>query len=153
RAYMEWAPSCNFSVFVDLPWRFINPEQNANANGFGDMFFGGKAALINNCDTVLSGQLKAWMPTGDPFRGLGNDHLTLEPGVLLWRRLSERVTLEAQVTDWIPIGGSDFAGNVLNYGIGLSFAAVQNENVRIGPVVELMGWTVLSGHEVSFPEG
>ena len=35
-AYLEIAPSDRLSAFVELPWRFLNPEVNANANGFSD---------------------------------------------------------------------------------------------------------------------
>ena len=40
-----------------------------------------------------------------------------------------------------------FAGNVFYYGIGPSFTVYDRNNVRFGPVVELVGWHVLSGNE------
>src|SRR5262249_4263356 len=48
---------------------------------------------------------------------------------------------------WVPIGGSDFAGDVVRYGLGLSYPADRSE-LWCSPVVELVGWTVLSGKQV-----
>jgi len=40
-----------------------------------------------------------------------------------------------------------FAGNVLFYGVGPSYQLYRGEHVRVAPVVELVGWTVLGGFE------
>jgi hypothetical protein len=61
--------------------------------------------------------------------------------------------LEGEVRDWIPIGGTDFAGNVIRYGVGLDYRIFDNDNLRIAPVAELVGWTVLSGKEFANPPG
>src|SRR5262249_43051048 len=42
--YLEWAASDRFSVFIDAPVRFINPELNADHAGFGDLDAGFKYA-------------------------------------------------------------------------------------------------------------
>jgi hypothetical protein len=152
RSYFEYAFSDRFSAFIEVPYRFLNPDINANTAGLGDLNFGVKAALLYDCDRVLSLQLRAWAPTGDSDRGLGTDHYTIEPGLLLWRRLSDRLLLEAELTDWIPINGSDFAGNVLRYGVAVSYVATDTGTFRIVPVVEFVGWTVLDGMEFLFPE-
>src|SRR5436190_3231933 len=91
----------------------------------------------------------AFMPTGDSDRGLGNDHVSLEPALLYYRKLTERLTLESEFRVWVPIDGSDFEGNVLRYGVGLSYDVVRGCNYRIAPVVEVVGWTVLNGQEFS----
>jgi uncharacterized membrane protein len=75
---------------------------------------------------------------------------------LYFQKLSDRLALEAQVRDWHPIGGSSslgtgvsgsggFAGDVFMYGVGPSYVAYNGERVRFTPVIELFGWTVLSG--------
>jgi hypothetical protein len=153
RAYLEVALSERFSVFAEVPFRFLNPEQNANTAGVGDINVGFKAALLYDPDRVLSFQLRTFIPTGDSFHGLGTDHVSLEPALLLFQKLGERAQLEAQLEDWISIGGTDFAGNILNYGVGLSYFVVDNERFRVAPVVEFLGWTVLDGKEFAFPEG
>lgn len=147
-AYVEYAPRENFSVFADFPVRFLNPEINDNTGGIADMTAGVKWAVAHDACSVTTLQLKTYIPTGDADRGLGTDHVSLEPGLLLLRRLSERFILEAEIRDWIPIDGTDgFAGNVLRYGAGLSFLARQSCCFSARPVVEAVGWTVLNGRK------
>jgi hypothetical protein len=153
RAYLEVALGERFSVFAEVPFRFLNPAENANTAGVGDMNAGFKVALLYDPDRVLSFQLRTYIPTGDSFHGLGTDHVSLEPALLLFQKLGERAQLEAQLEDWIPIGGTDFAGNIINYGVGLSYFVVNNERFRVSPVIEFLGWTVLDGKEFAFPEG
>src|SRR5262249_37584011 len=51
--------------------------------------------------------------------------------------------------------GTDFAGNVIPYGVGLSYFIVGQpqipgqhvEGLAVAPVIEFVGWTVLSGKE------
>ena len=74
---------------------------------------------------------------------------------MLWYKpLSERARLESELRYWIPVGGSDFAGSVLRYGVGLSYDLFDHGRFRVTPVAEFVGWTVLSGKEgVAFPSG
>jgi hypothetical protein len=146
-AYGEYALGDRFSVFLEVPWRFLNPEVNDNANGFSDLMAGFKFALIADPCQFLTFQFKAYAPTGDSNDGLGTGHTSLEPGLLYYRRLGERLTLEAELRDWIPVGGTDFAGNVLRYGVGLGYDVWRSGHRRLTPIVELVGWTVLSGKE------
>src|SRR5262249_10996637 len=88
-----------------------------------------------------------FIPTGEPESGLGTGHYSLEPSLLYFRQLSDRWQIQAQLTDWIPIGGSDFQGNVVEYGVGVSFLAVDGGSWRLSPVVEFLGWSVLGGKE------
>ena len=87
-------------------------------------------------------------PTGDANEGLGTRHVSLEPALLLWSRLDERLILEGELRYWIPVGGTDFAGDVLRYGVGLSYGRRPDEGWWASPVVEVVGWTALSGKEV-----
>src|SRR5207237_8087536 len=61
----------------------------------------------------------------------------------------DRLARGSEFRDWIPIDGSDFAGNVLRYGVGLSYLAVDGCRFRVIPVGEIVGWTVLSGKELA----
>ncbi len=149
--YLEtaWAPS--FSTFVEVPYRFLHPEINPDAAGVADMNAGFKYAFLRSDDLVATFQLRTYIPTGDGARGLGTDHVSLEPALLVCKRLDERLTLEGELRDFVPIGGTDFAGDVLRYGVGVDYDLWEMEKVRITPVVELVGWTVLSG-QVSIVE-
>ena len=143
--YLEtaWAPG--FSTFVEAPYRFLHPEVNPDAAGLGDMNAGFKYAFLHNDGTVATFQLRTYIPTGDAGLGLGTDHVSLEPALLVCKRLDERLTFEGELRDLVPIGGTDFAGDVLRYGVGLDYDLWDTEKFRIAPVVELVGWTVLSG--------
>lgn len=153
RSYIEVALNHRISGFVELPVRFLNPEQNENTSGLGDMDIGFKAALVACPDRFVTFQLRTYIPTGDADRGLGTDHVSLEPALLLYQRLSDRLALEAELRDWIPIGGTDFAGNVIRYGVGASYDVYRSCHLRVAPVVEFVGWTVLDGKEFSPDNG
>jgi hypothetical protein len=47
---------------------------------------------------------------------------------------------------------SDFAGQVLRYGVGLSFLAYESCRFQFAPITEVVGWTVLNGKEFT-PDG
>jgi len=144
--YVELAPSDCFSVFVDVPLMLVDPDINDNTGGFGDMEAGFKWALLHGPDQFLTLQLRTYIPTGDEQRGLGTGHLSVEPALLWYKRLDNCWLLEAQVANWVPIDGtSGRQGNVLRYGLGLSHDSWSLGCMRIRPVVEFVGWTVLDG--------
>jgi hypothetical protein len=150
-SYLEWAPTSCLSGFVEMPYRFLLPEPlNPHVSGFADMNAGFKWAFLYEPDHVAAFQLRTYIPTGDSFRGLGTHHVSLEPALLFYRRLTDGLTLEGEFRDWIPIGGTDFQGNIIRYGIGVSCVAYNNCRWRLTPVAELVGWTVLDGKE-TFP--
>jgi hypothetical protein len=146
-ALFEYSAWGRVSAFAELPWRFLNPEINPNANGPGDMNAGVKAAFIQNYCTTATFQFRTYIPTGQSARGLGNHHVSLEPEVLLYERLTDQLKLEAEIRYWIPIDGTDFAGDILRYGVGVSYDLFPLGDIRIAPVVEFVGWTPTSGKE------
>jgi hypothetical protein len=145
--YLEWAPYSWLSGFIEVPIRAINPTDNANESGLGDINFGLKYAFWQSEDTVATFQFRTYVDTGTGSKGLGNQHTTLEPAFLLYHRLAPRTYLEAELRDWIPIGGTDFESNVIRYGIGVSYLVYESEKFRIQPTVEFVGWTFLGGQE------
>jgi hypothetical protein len=152
-AYLEFAMNTQVSAFLEVPYRWIDPIRNDNARDFGDLRIGFKYALQQDCDQVTTAQVRVYIPTGDAGEGLGTHHVSLEPGLLLYRRLSEALTLEAELRDWIPIEETDFADNVLCYGAGLSYLVAETETLRFSPVLELIGWTVLNGKATAVHPG
>lgn len=152
-SYFEYAPTERLSAFIEIPVRWLNPVVNDNTSGLSDINAGFKYAFIYNQDQVATFQFRTYTPTGDAFKGLGTDHVSLEPAFLLFQRLADHLNLEAEVRDWIPIGGTDFAGNVIRYGVGLDYWIFNRGNLHIAPVVEFVGWTVLSGKEFANPPG
>jgi hypothetical protein len=91
---------------------------------------------------------------------LGTGHYSVEPSLLYYRRLSDRTTLESQVGDWHPTGGSTskgitkagsgkFAGDVAFYGLGVSHVVYESARFKLVPVAELVGWHVVSGYQTT----
>jgi hypothetical protein len=153
----EYAFTTDFSIFVETPFRFLNPEVNANTAGFADLQAGFKYALLTTDYDYFTFQLRAYFPTGEAIRGLGTDHVSLEPGLLYHGKLTSQVAIDAELRDWIAIDPSsgagtpfpdeDFGGNVLRYGVGMSCDIFRDEcsGQKFSPVVEAVGWTVLEG--------
>ena len=156
RMGLDYALNRRFSLFADLPIRSISPEVNADATGIGDFQAGVKLGLVATEETAVTFQFKAYFPTGDSRKGLGTDHSSIEPVLLLHHRLGERATFAAEFGDWHPIGGAsaipvssseDFSGDVLRYGFGLSYDLVDvPDGARLTPVFELVGWRILDGY-------
>jgi hypothetical protein len=73
--------------------------------------------------------------------------VSLEPALLINHPLTNFLVLEAELRYWLPIGGTDFAGKIIRYGIGISYGSSCRDEFWVRPVIELVGWTVLSGKE------
>jgi hypothetical protein len=150
-AYLELAVNRCVSGFVEFPVRFLNPEMNDNTAGFSDMNAGFKWMLLECDDLLLTFQFRTYIPTGDASRGLGADHASLEPALLLYKPLTDRLSLEAEFRDWIPVEGTEeFAGNVIRYGVGVGYDWLHTCNCTVRPVAEFVGWTVLDGQVTIF---
>ena len=169
----EYAPSGRFSVFAELPFRWLQPQsftgidrftENGarggrsleNPSGLGDLRAGVKAALAESSDRALTLQVRAYFPTANEQHGLGTGHYSIEPSLLYYRKLTERTTIEAQGGDWHSTGGSagrptngskKFSGDVVFYGAGVSHEVYAGAPMRIAPVAELFGWHVVSGFQ------
>lgn len=142
-----------FSVFVEVPTRFANFRINQDQSGLADMNAGFKYAFLRNDNTVGTFQLRTYAPTGNPKKGLGTSHASLEPAFLLFHRFSERLVSENELRLWVPIGGPPgFESEVIRYGTGLGYNLYQGEFLTVAPVVEVVGWTFLNGQsEVVLP--
>ena len=160
----EYAVNERFSAFGELPTRWLQPQSfNSkvggsfpNQTGIGDVRFGVKGALLSTPEQVVTVRAQVYSPTGDAGSGLGTNHWSLEPTLLYYQSLSDRVVVESQVGMWFPFGGSagvpisssnKFSGNVFSYGFGPSFEVYRGNRVRFAPIVELVGWHVLSGFQ------
>lgn len=147
--YFECRFAPNISVFGELPIRFLDPEIQDNTAGLGDSNVGLKASLFSTPDTALTMQLRTYIASGDAARGLGNNHASLEPGLLFFHRCNDLLIFEAELKDWIPIDGTEnVAGNVIRYGLGSTLNLLDNGTCRLGGVAEFVGWTVLDGKTV-----
>jgi hypothetical protein len=147
RSYLELLFGDNVSLFAEVPVRFLNPDINANTSGLGDINAGVKWAVIRNEDGIWSLQLRTYAPTGDARRGLGTDHVSIEPALLGFIPLGERVAVESELRYLLPLGGGDFAGDLIRYGIGVQYHLWEANPCRLTPVLETVGWTFLNGKD------
>jgi hypothetical protein len=161
----EYSPLRRFSAFVEVPIRWLQPQGFlaippfpgfSNQSGLSDVTAGFKVAAVASEGTYVTFQFKSYFPSGDASKGLGTNHYSIEPSLLLYHKLSSRFTFEGQVGDWHPIGGSagvptagseGFAGDVFFYGLGPSYKLYRGRHIGLTPVVELFGWHVISGFQ------
>jgi hypothetical protein len=145
--YLEKMIGPNWSVFAEGGARALNPDLNDNHTGLADANVGFKCAFLADECQVWAFQLRAYLPTGAASRGLGTHHVSLEPAVLGFVRLTQDLGLAAELRYWHPVGGTDFAGDVVRYGLGLRYDLWQSADWRLAPAVEAVGWSVLGGQE------
>jgi hypothetical protein len=146
--YVEAQVANHVSIFADVPFRFINPVVNVNEAGLSDVSLGFKWAFILEPTRAVSAQLRGVIPTGDGRRGMGGENIALEPGLLWQEAPTDRLTLFAEGRWRFPLGQrTDFAGNIIRYGAGLSYQVAEIAHVRVMPTVEGVGWTIVGGRE------
>jgi hypothetical protein len=131
-----------------------------------DVRAGLRYALIACPDHWLTFQLRAFAPTGDGSRGLGTEHPSIEPALLVQRN-NDRLSVFGEFRVWVPIdpnkevfplavelggpGGElrNYAGPVLRYGLGAGYDIFQSNCEcrpwQITAVTEVVGWTILDG--------
>jgi hypothetical protein len=150
-AYLELAAADRLSAFVNLPVRFLNPELGSSHASFADLDAGIKWGFLRTDDQVASFQLRTYVPTGDSHRGLGTHHVSLEPALLGYQGLTDRLALEGELRLWVPVGGTDLAGDIIRYGVGMHYDLWRTEHCTFTPVAEFVGWTLLDGKETVVP--
>jgi hypothetical protein len=153
--------SHKFSLLGQLPFRWLQPHAPSGTaqafpdnGGIGDIQVGAKFAPISSPTRFLTFQLISSIPSGDPRKGLGTNHATIEPKVLYYQALSDRMAVEAQFGDTHPlssssgvptVGGHSFAGDVITYGVGTSYRILDKEQFWMAGVLEMVGWNVQGG--------
>jgi len=151
-ASWEVATGKAFSITTDIPLRFVAPDINPNAGGLGDMALTTKTVLLNGNDWEITQYFRTELPTGDPGKGTGNGHTSLEPGFLFRLKWSPETYFHGQLTYWFPLGGNPIIdGQILKYGIGVSHLMYENDTFAVVPTLEFNGWTVLNGAQTTFP--
>jgi hypothetical protein len=143
-SYAEYSLANWFSFFIEAPYRWINPEINANQNGPGDMRYGLKICTWSDDNVIATILLRVYQPSAR-YETLGTNHWSVEPGLLAAYRINPNFHLEGEFRYWMPVNGSDFSGNILRYGAGLSYGQRSATGIWYMPVVEAIGWTTLGG--------
>jgi hypothetical protein len=148
--YGEYAVNRRFSVFTDVPVRWLQPVEPksilfGNQAGLSDVMAGFKFALAASPQHYVTFEVQSFFPSGSPSKGLGTGHYSVQPSILYYQRVTNRLTLESEFGGDHPIGGTDFAGDVLNYGIGPSYKLYASDRFEFAPLVEFIGWRILNG--------
>jgi len=118
--YIETAAE-RFSAYTVISYRSLVGEQNGGGAGFGDMIIGTKSLLIDTEYAQLTLQFQTFIPQGKASRGVGDGHVSLEPGLLLSTRLTADTYFQGQIAEWIPIGAdADGSGAVFHYHAALN---------------------------------
>ncbi len=134
------------ALITELSMRSLNPEQNGNTVGFGDMVVGGKALVYDGKCTKLSTLFLTYLKTGSPSRGLGTGHVALEPGVLLRHKMSDATYFHSELKYRLPIAASDgFGGDLLTSGYALSTVWKDTDQYAVMPTLEVTTTSFLFG--------
>jgi hypothetical protein len=164
----EYAPTKRFSVFTEVPFRWIQPlsfvpgfGSFSNQAGISDVSVGVKVAILASSNRLLTAQLEGTFPSGDASKGLGTNHYAFTPELLFYQGFSERLALEGEVGDSHPIGGSagvpvgngGFAADIFYYGVGPSYKLYHGESVTVATVLEMVGWHEFGGFETVWLTG
>ena len=123
--FIELSALKNFITYPGIDPAGGFPNIVTSDAGLGDTIAGFKYLLHEDEDRYLTAQFKTYIPTGNSHLGLGTHHVSLEPGLLYLSRLSDRAYFQGELRYWIPVNGTDFAGNVLRYGAGFGYDLYQ----------------------------
>ena len=138
--------SDSLGVQTEIPVRFIEPAFGDATSGMGDMKVATKARLLNGKKWQITQIFRTYIPTGSAAKGVGTGHVSLEPGILARYEISPSTYVHGQVKYWIPIAGDPaFAGDVLNYGVGVSHVLYETNNFAVIPDLEMVNYNFLMG--------
>ena len=141
--------SNKFSTITELPIRGLDPatgsESDADA-GFGDMAIGTRLVMLDGKVWQISQLFRTTINTGDVNKGLGTGHVSLEPGIAYRLRFTEDTFFYGDVKLNIPVGADPTrAGEVVQYGLGISTVYLDADDFAILPTLELVATSFLDG--------
>lgn len=134
-------------AFFEMSYRSLDPDYAPHAAGFGDMQVGAKTLLLD-CELLqLSMQFRTYLPVGSAGKGLGTGHVSLEPSLLLGLRVSDDSHIQAQISEWIPIGGDpNYSGAIFHYHFSWNNVLYRfHPQVPLISTLEFNGWSFQDG--------
>ena len=166
--YIEMALRERFSVFVDLPFRWLTLPDNAIAGGGGDLRgvtdirAGLRWGLINCPDEHLTLQVRTSLPTGDPRQILGTGNTSIDIGLLYDQLIGDKTRFYFELNDWQTLDAAQLGpgtitdpqllnldANVLRIGAGLGYellnCGTRCQQRNLTAFFEVVTWTVLDG--------
>lgn len=133
-------------ISVEYSYRAID-QQTRHQAGFGDVTLGTKTLLFDTELVQFAFQFLTHVPAGAPNKGLGTGHVSLEPGIVMGVNVSPNSYLQAEVSEWIPLGGdADYAGALLRYNAAYNVVLMRpHPCVPVVGVVEVNGFRFQDG--------
>ena len=144
------------SAFVEIPYQTVQGGfYPFGARGSANLNAGTKSILFDSPPLQIAFQFRTYAPIGPVNRGLSNGHVTLEPSLIAALRLSDRTYLQAQLAEWIPLGGTpDYQGSILDYHFSLNHQIWQiNPDIPLIGTLEYGGYSFQTGGYSTFAEG
>jgi hypothetical protein len=136
----------NISLFINTPYRAVDPDNNPGHSNFGDLDVGTKTLLLD-CELIqMSFQFRTYIPTGISRNGLGTGHTSLEPSMLASIKVMQDTYLQTQLRYWIPIGGDQtYEGAAWVYAASLNHQWFKHGAFALISTAEFNGWTFSDG--------
>jgi hypothetical protein len=137
-----------FSITVDTPYRYWTGDGD-NKSGFGDISIATKSLLLDSEILLMAFQFRTTIPSASAGQGLGLGLVALEPSLLFTLKLWEETYLQAQIAQWIPLGGSETAGSIFRYNFALNhllWQASTCKDMQLVGTFEVNCMTFQAGH-------
>ena len=143
--YVEVAQG-SFGASFEYRYRSLDAD-GAHAAGFGDLTIGTKTLLFDTSLVQFAFQFLTHVPAGAARDGLGVGHVSLEPGAVLGFNLTPNSYLQAEFSQWIPLGGDkDHAGAIFRYNMAYNHVLARPiPGIPIVGVIEMNGWRFQDG--------
>ena len=143
--YVETAIK-GFALTFETPYRSVDPEVGSINAGFGDLIIGTKSLVFDRELFQIAFQFRTFVPAGNPLRGLGVGHVSLEPSLILGFNLSPVSYLQGQIAQWIPIAADSYAGSILHYHLSYNRTLYHIlPDVPLIGTLEANGWSFQDG--------
>ncbi len=144
--YQE-AAAGNGSLFVEIPYRQINPNFEPSQSGFGDINFGIKSLMYDRELVQIGYQFRTYTPSGNFNNNLGTGHFSLDPSILTAIKLGPDTYFQGQFGNWIPLlGNSKLAGGIFYWFMSLNQALwYPRQDSPLIATLEMDGWSFENG--------
>jgi hypothetical protein len=135
------------SFFVEYPYRQLNPLFSPTQAGFSDLNFGIKSMWLDTELLQVTFQFRTYTPSGNAAQGLGTGHFSLDPSVLASMKLAPDTYYQAQLGNWIPLGGNQkIAGGIFYWLMSLNQVIYRfSPDTPVIAMLEMDGWSFENG--------
>jgi hypothetical protein len=114
------------SVIVTTPYMSVEPALGPGGAGFGDISIGAKSVLFDTELFQVGFLFNTYVPSGNFGKGVGTGHVSLEPALLFALKLTNDAYVQAQLSQWIPIGGdTQYQGSIFQSHLALNYVVAR----------------------------